>query len=179
MVSVGAQPFSGLSRDNLLGLGPNSGHYRFFFSLPQKNIPTTWCSHHRVWLGVVLMRWCSLPGFLHTCRWEVWLNRSIFVSSDQRILLFIAWESFRCFSVKLPACRHVPFSEEGLPFGHSTIKAWLVECSTEVLLVLIDKDHWVHGYLSDPRPFIPDYSVWLGGQIEEDCWWFQISSIWE
>ena len=100
-------------------------------------------------------------------------------------------ESFRGFFGKLPVGCRVPFREEWLPSGHSTIKAWLVECCTDGCpsvrfshlhkgtLDLIHSDRWILGLPVWPRPFFPDSSVWLGGQIQEVCWWFHISCIWE
>jgi hypothetical protein len=66
-----------------------------------------------------------VPGFLQMWSLAFRQNNSILVSSDQRILFLMVWESsWR----KLQAGCHVPFTEERLLSGHSTIKAWLVEC---------------------------------------------------
>ena len=47
-------------------------------------------------VGMVLARWWVVPGFLKTWRLAFRPNSSIFVSSDQRILFLMVWESFRC-----------------------------------------------------------------------------------
>lgn len=41
-------------------------------------------------VGLVLAWWCTLPGFLQTCRLEFTPKSSIFVSSDQRIFFFVS-----------------------------------------------------------------------------------------
>ena len=46
---------------------------------------------------MVFTRWCSGPGLLYPHYWELWPNSSIFVSSDQRVLLLMVWELFRWF----------------------------------------------------------------------------------
>ena len=73
---------------------------------------------------------------------------------------------------KLQAGCHVPFTEEWLPSGHSTIKAWMVECCRDGCpsvrfshlhrgtLELCQSDHWVLGHLPDQGPSPP--IDWLG-----------------
>ena len=68
---------------------------------------------------------------------------------------------------KLQAGCHDPFTEEWLPSGHSTIKAWLVECCRDSCpsgrlshlhrgtLELYQSDHWVLGPLHDQGPSSP------------------------
>ena len=68
---------------------------------------------------------------------------------------------------KLPAGCHVPFTEKWLPSGHSTIKAWLVECCRDGCssgrfshlhrgtLQLCQSDHRVLGHLADQGPSPP------------------------
>uniref|UniRef100_A0A3P8RS76 ribonuclease H n=1 Tax=Amphiprion percula TaxID=161767 RepID=A0A3P8RS76_AMPPE len=52
---------------------------------------------HKVSLKKLMMLPPPLPGFLHTYRLELTPKSSILVSSDQRILFLIVWESFMCF----------------------------------------------------------------------------------
>ena len=153
MVTVGGQPFSGLSRDAQLGLGQGSGWasqegsqlfrshsfvilavclgslscwkvnlwpslrsralwkrfssrislYLAAFIFPSI-VPAAEQHPHSMMLpppcftvGIVLGRWWAVPGFLHTYRLELMPKSSILVSSDQRILFLIVWESFMCF----------------------------------------------------------------------------------
>ena len=68
---------------------------------------------------------------------------------------------------KLQAACHVPFTEEWLPSGHSTIKAQLVECCREGCLSgrfshlhrrtleLCQSDHRVLGHVPDQGPSTP------------------------
>lgn len=61
-----------------------------------------------------------------------------------------------------PACCNVPFSEEWLLSGHSTINAWLMEFSShgcpspistkELWISFIHSDHWVPAYYLPVRP---------------------------
>ena len=70
---------------------------------------------------------------------ELTPKSSILVSSDQRILFLIVWESFMSFFVKLNAGFHMSYTEERLPSSHSAIKPRLVEgCS----------DSWLCGTFS-------------------------------
>ena len=69
---------------------------------------------------------------------------------------------------KLQAGCHVPFTEEWLPSGHCTIKAWLVECCRDGCpsgrfsnlhrgtLELCQSDHQVLGHLPDQGPSPPN-----------------------
>jgi hypothetical protein len=71
---------------------------------------------------------------------------------------------------------HVPFTEEWLSSGHSTIKAWLVECCRDGCpsgrfsnlhrgtLELCQSDHRFL-VTSLTKALLPDCSVWLGGQL--------------
>ena len=65
---------------------------------------------------------------------------------------------------KLQAGCHVPFTEDWFPSGHSTIKAWLVECCRDGCLSgrfshlhrgtleLCQTDHCILGHLPDQGP---------------------------
>ena len=117
-------------------------------SLPLKNIPTAWCCHHHA--GMV-------PGFLQMWRLAFRPKSSILVSSDQRILFLMVWESLGAFW-QTPSGLSCAFY-----WGHSTIKAWLVECCRDGCpsgrfshrhrgtLEL----HWVLGHLPDQDPSPP------------------------
>ena len=59
---------------------------------------------------------------------------SILLLSDQRMFLMV-WDSSSCLFGKLQAACRVPFTEECLPSGHSTIKARLVECCRDFVLL--------------------------------------------
>lgn len=86
---------------------------------------------------MALIRWFSLPGSLHTWQWELWWNSSIFISSGQRIFLVIAQEPNQLPFDKPPVGCLVPVSEELLPSGHSSFKAWLEECCTNSYPLLL------------------------------------------
>ena len=96
-----------------------------------------------------------VPGFLQTWCLAFRPKRSILISSDQRILFLMVWESLSTVMCLL------------LPSGHSTIKAWLVECCRDGCpsgrnsylhrgtLELCQSDHWVFGHLPDQDPSTP------------------------
>lgn len=88
-------------------------------------------------VSMALIRWFSLPGSLHTWQWELWWNSSIFISSGQRIFLVIAQEPNQLPFDKPPVGCLVPVSEELLPSGHSSFKAWLEECCTNSYPLLL------------------------------------------
>ena len=81
----------------------------------------------------ILARWWAMPGFLQT-----WC-----IQAKEFNLCFIRLENLvshglRVLQVpfgKLQTGCHVPFTREWLPSGHSTIKAWLVECCKMVVLL--------------------------------------------
>ena len=103
-----------------------------------------------------------VPGFLQTWLLAFRPTSSILVSSDQSMLFFMVWNSLGAFW-QTPSC-HVPFTEKWLPFGHTTIKAWLVErcrdgCPSgrfahlyRTTLWLCQSDHRVLGHLPDQGP---------------------------
>ena len=68
---------------------------------------------HRMMLPPPFFTIGMVPGFLQMWRFAFWPKRSILVSSDQRILFLMVWESFS----KIQAGCHVPFTEEWLPSG--------------------------------------------------------------
>jgi hypothetical protein len=68
-----------------------------------------------------------VPGFLQMWRLAFRPKSSILVSSDQRILFLMVWESFRCLLANSKRAVMCLLLRSGLASGHSTIKAWLVE----------------------------------------------------
>ena len=76
-----------------------------------------------------------VPGFLQTWRLAFRPKSSILVSSNQRILFLMVWESFRCLLANSKLTVMCLFYEEWLPSGHSTIKAWSVEDAEKVVLL--------------------------------------------
>ena len=111
-------------------------------------------------VGMVLAWWWAVPGFLQTWRLAFTPKSSLFVSSDQRILFLMVWESIRCILAAMclllrSGYRHTP------PSGHSTIQAWLVDCCRDGCpsgrfsslhrgtLELWQSDHRVLGHLPD------------------------------
>ena len=98
-----------------------------------------------------------VPSFLQTWCLAFRPNNSILVSSDQRILFLMVWESLGAFC-QTPSGLSC---EEWLQSGYSTIKAWLLECCRDGFpsgrfshlhrwtLELFQSDHQVLGHLPD------------------------------
>lgn len=76
-------------------------------------------------VGMVLARWWAVPGFLEIWRLSFGTKISVFISSDQRIVSH-ALVIQMPYSQLQPGC-HVPFTEDWLPSGRSTIQVWLAE----------------------------------------------------
>ena len=103
-----------------------------------------------------------LPGFLQMWRLAFRPKSSILVSSDQRILFLMVWDSFRCLLANSQAGCHLPFTDKWLPSGHSTIifggvlqrllYFWKVSHLCKGTLELCQSDHRVFGHLPDQNP---------------------------
>jgi hypothetical protein len=107
-----------------------------------------------------------VQGFLQTWWLAFRTKSSILVSSVQRIFFLMVWESFW----QTPNGQ-TPFTVAWLPSGHSTIKAWLVDCCKDGCrsgrfshfnrgtLELCQSDHRVLGHLPDqgPSPLIVQF----------------------
>ena len=107
-----------------------------------------------------------VPGFLQMWHLALGPKSWILVSSDQRILFLMFWDSLVAFW-QTPIGLSCAFYWEWLPSGHSTIKAWLVECCRDGWpsgryshlhrgsLDLCLSDHRVLGHLPDQGPSPP------------------------
>ena len=140
-------------------------------SLP---VPATEKHPHNMTLTPPFFTIGMVPGFRQAWRLAFrlgFIRPENLLSHGQRVL----WVPFG----KLQVGCHVPFTEEWLLSGHSTIKAWLVLCCRDVVLQtfwnVLPSLQRNSGALSEwpsscwsppwPRPFSPDCSIWPGGQL--------------
>ena len=121
-------------------------------------------------VGMVLAWWWAVPGFLQTWHLAFTPKSSIFVSSDQRILFLMVWESFRCIltnsrQAAMSLLLRSGFRLATLPYRPD----WWIAAEMVVLLEgspLSTEEHWSServtiGFLvtSLTKALLPDCSV--------------------
>ena len=74
---------------------------------------------------MILARWWAVPGFLQMWHIVFRPNSSIFISSDQRILFLMVWQSFTCLLANSKQAVMCLLLRSGFCLA---IKAWLVQC---------------------------------------------------